>query len=264
MVNPAPMRANETLAWAGTMDFLEAVRLLTIIPIPSRKAPTAGVVVGSAYFPLVGALIGGLLVLASKLLTRLWSAPLVSVILAVSWVVLTGGMHLDGLADTSDAMLSRRTRTQKLAIMKDSSVGTFGALAVFCVLLLKASFLNELSMALQLQALALAPALGRWALVQAAFFYPAAREEGMGRFFSEHVRGRDFVVATLTVVGLAFLLLRFWGLAVFGGLWLMAALINRSFCKALGGLTGDTYGALCEISEVLALAMIALLGGVIV
>jgi adenosylcobinamide-GDP ribazoletransferase len=245
------------------MDFLEAVRFLTIIPIPSRKATTAGAVVGSAYFPLVGALIGGLLVLVSRLLTRLWSAQLVSVILVVSWVVLTGGMHLDGLADASDAMLSRRTRAQKLAIMKDSAVGTFGALAVFCTLLLKVSFLGELSPALQLRALALVPALGRWAMVQAALFYPPAREEGMGRFFSEHVRGRDFVVATLLMVGLAFLLLRFWGLAVFGGLWLVAALINRSFNKALGGLTGDTYGALCEISEVLALGMIALLGGVI-
>jgi adenosylcobinamide-GDP ribazoletransferase len=246
------------------MGFLEAVRLLTTIPIPSRKAPTTEVVVGSAYFPLVGALIGALLVLASKLLTRLWSAQLVSVILTVVWVVLTGGLHLDGLADTSDAMLSRRTRTQKLAIMKDSSVGTFGVLAVFCVLLLKASFLNELSTALHLQALVLAPAFGRWALVQAAFFYPAAREEGMGRFFSEHVMTRDFVIATLLMVGLAFLLLRFWGLVVFGGVWLMAALINRSFNKAIGGLTGDTYGALCEISEVVALAMIALLGEVIV
>ena len=82
----------------------------------------------------------------------------------------------------------------------------------------------------------------------------------MGRFFSEHVRARDFVIATLLMVGLAFLLLRFWGVVVFGGIWLMAALINRSFSKALGGLTGDTYGALCEISEVAALAMIALLG----
>jgi adenosylcobinamide-GDP ribazoletransferase len=221
-------------------------------------------VVGSAYFPLVGALVGGLLVLASRLLTRLWSAQLVSVILVVSWVVLTGGIHLDGLADASDAMLSRRTRAQKLAIMKDSAVGTFGALAVFCAFLLKVSFLGELSPALQLRALALAPALGRWAMVQAALFYPPAREEGMGWLFRKHVRGRDFVVATLLMVGLAFLLLRFWGLAVFGGLWLMAALINRSFCKALGGLTGDTYGALCEISEVMVLTMIALLGEVIV
>jgi adenosylcobinamide-GDP ribazoletransferase len=241
------------------MDFLEAVRFLTVIPIPLRKAPTAGAMVGSAYFPLVGALIGGLLVLASKLLACLWSAQLVSVILVVIWAVLTGGMHLDGLADASDAMLSRRTRTQKLAIMKDSSVGTFGALAVFCALLLKASFLNELSTTLQLQALALAPALGRWALVQAAFFYPAAREEGMGRLFREHIRSRDFVIATLLMVGLALLLLSFWGVVIFGGIWLMAALINRSFSKALGGLTGDTYGALCEVSEVLALGMIGLL-----
>jgi adenosylcobinamide-GDP ribazoletransferase len=242
------------------MDFLEAVRFLTVIPIPLRKAPTAGTMVGSAYFPLVGALIGGLLVLASKLLTCLWSAQLVSAILVVIWAVLTGGLHLDGLADASDAMLSRRTRTQKLAIMKDSSVGAFGALAVFCALLLKASFLNELSTTLQLQALALAPALGRWALVQAAFFYPAAREEGMGRLFSEHTRARDFAIATLLVAGLALLLLSFWGLVVFGGIWLMAALINRSFSKALGGLTGDTYGALCEVSEVSALGIISLLG----
>jgi len=242
------------------VDFLEAVRFLTVIPLPSRKPPTAGAMVGSAYFPLVGVLIGGLLVLASRLLTRLWSAQLVNAVLVVIWVGLTGGMHLDGLADVSDAMLSRGTRAQKLAIMKDSSVGAFGALAVFCTLLLKVSFLTELSTTIQLQALALAPALGRWALVQAAFFYPAAREEGMGRLFSEQVRGKDFVIATLLVGGLAFLLLRFWGVAVFGGIWLMATLINRSFSRALGGLTGDTYGALCEISEVSALGIIALLG----
>ena len=82
----------------------------------------------------------------------------------------------------------------------------------------------------------------------------------MGRLFSEHTRARDFVIATLLVASLALLLLSFWGLVVFGGIWLMAALINRSFSKALGGLTGDTYGALCEVSEMTALGIISLLG----
>ncbi|MFQ6014335.1 MAG: adenosylcobinamide-GDP ribazoletransferase [Anaerolineae bacterium] len=242
------------------MGFLEAVRLLTTIPIPRMKVPSEEEMARSlSYFPLVGTMLGSILVLVNNLLRPIWSTPMVNAILVVALIVLTGGMHLDGLADTSDGLFGGRSRGQKLAIMKDSHIGAFGTLAVLCTLLLKLSFLNELPDVLRGQSLILMPTLGRWAMVNAIFRYPSAREEGMGRTFREHCGVKELAIATMIATAFSFLLLGFWGLVLLVGVWLAATLINRALTRALGGLTGDTYGALCETSEVLVLGMIALL-----
>lgn len=242
------------------MGFLEAVRFLTFIPLPARDASPEEVGRSTAYFPLVGVLLGSILVLADALLGKIWSRLLVSAVLVVLWIILTGGLHLDGLADTVDGLRGGREREERLAIMKDSRLGTFGGVAVFCLLILKLALVNELGPAWGGRGLLLAPTLGRWAMVYSIWAFPSARPGGMGSLFKEHSGRRELVLATASALVTVFLLFRLWGLAILGGLWLAVAWLGWAFTRALGGLTGDTYGALCEVSEVLVLAMVALRG----
>ena len=242
------------------MGFLEAVRFLTFIPLPARDTSLEEAGRSTAFFPLVGMLLGSILVLADALLGKIWSRPLVSAVLVVLWVILTGGLHLDGLADTVDGLRGGRGREERLAIMKDSRLGTFGGVAVFCLLALKLALVNELGPAWGGRGLLLAPTLGRWAMVYGIWAFPSARPGGMGSLFKEHSGLRGLVLATALALVVAFLFFHLWGLAILGGLWLAAALLGRTFTRALGGLTGDTYGALCEMSEVLVLAMVAFEG----
>jgi len=242
------------------MGFLEAVRFLTFIPLPTRNASQEEIGRGTAYFPLVGVLLGAILVLADALLGKIWSRLLVSVVLMVLWVILTGGLHLDGLADTVDGLRGGRGREERLTIMKDSRLGTFGGVAVFCLLALKLAFVNELGPAWCGRGLLLAPTLGRWAMVYGIWAFPSARPGGTGSIFKEHSGLREFVLATALALVVALPLFHLWGPAILGGLWLAVALLGWTLTRALGGLTGDTYGALCEVSEVLVLAMLALVG----
>lgn len=243
------------------MGLFKALGFLSILPVPkvaTREEDLAGIM---AYFPLVGALLGAILAGLNLLLGSLWSATTTATLLVVALALLTGGLHLDGLADAADALLSRKEREAKLAIMEESQIGTFGALAVVYCLLLKLAFLSELPTPARGRGLILAVALGRWAMISVAMLFPSARSEGMGWAFKAHLRGRDFALATLVSLGLAALLFPFWGLAVCGALWLATMALGRAMTRALGGMTGDTYGATCEIGEVLALGVLSLVAG---
>jgi adenosylcobinamide-GDP ribazoletransferase len=180
--------------------------------------------------------------------------------LVVLWVILTGGLHLDGLADTVDGLRGGRGRERRLAIMKDSRLGTFGGVAVFCLLALKLAFVNELGPTWRGRGLLLAPTLGRWGMVYGIWAFPSARPGGTGSMFKQHSGLRELVLATVLALVAALSLFHLWGLAILGGLWVAVALLGWAFTRALGGLTGDTYGALCEVNEVLVLAMVAFEG----
>lgn len=242
------------------MKLLDAFLFLTILPLPTKKKLTeADLIRATACFPLVGMLLGGALLLSAHLLDLFWSPSTVNALILILWGLLTGGLHLDGLADTVDGLCGGATREEKLAIMRDSRLGAFGAAALFGLLLLKFSLLEELGVAAYSDALVLAPTLGRWAMVYAISFYPPARKEGMGHLFKKHCGWGELTLATTTALGCALLLLGLWGVAVFGGLGLGVAVMAWALTRALGGLTGDIYGALCEVGEVLTLGMVSLL-----
>ena len=213
------------------------------------------------YFPLVGALLGVILALVDWGVRQLVSGQLAAAILLVVWMGLTGGLHLDGLADTADGLLGGWTRERRLAIMKDSRLGTFGALALFALLLLKFSLLGQLPPAWRGPSLVLAPILGRWAMVQAVVSYPSAREEGLGYLFRQHVGTLDLILTSVVTLALSLSFSGLRGLVILVGVLLVALLFNRIVVRSIGGLTGDTYGALCEVEEVWALAIIVVLWG---
>jgi len=240
--------------WSVIVGFGEAIRFLTIIPqpwLPPMHERSA--VMAIPWFPAAGLLIGALLALIGWIAGWFWSELVVATLIVVSWGVITGGLHLDGLSDTFDAVLSWRSPERKLEIMKDSRIGAMGALALIAVLALKVALLTG-SGAAWWQAALLAPVLGRWADCYGIFFFPAAAAGGLGRTFRDQVRRADVVVATATTVLLAGLVAGATGLVALLVVWGAAHLIAGWWTRDLGGLTGDTYGALCEIAEVVALA----------
>jgi adenosylcobinamide-GDP ribazoletransferase len=250
------------------MAFLEAVRFLTVLPVSFGQAPSEMAAEGDApmarsiiYFPWVGAMLGVLVALIDWGLHYLLPAQVASAVVLVAWMGLTGGLHLDGLADTADGLLGGWDRERRLAIMKDSRLGSFGALALFAALLLKFSLLGHLPWGGRVQALVLAPVLARWAMVQAIVCYPPARQEGLGHFFRQHAKASDLALASILPLALSVACYSLWGLAVFGGVSLLALLVDGAVMRSVGGLTGDTYGALCEIEEICVLALVLALGG---
>ena len=240
--------------WSVVVGLGEAIRFLTIIPQPWLP-PTheRSALVAIPWFPAAGLVIGGLLCLAGWLAGWFWGSLVAAALIVVSWGVITGGLHLDGLSDTFDAVVSWRSPERKLEIMKDSRVGAMGALALIAVLLLKVALLAG-GGAAWWQAALLAPVLGRWAACYGIFFFPAATAGGLGRAFHDQARRADVMVASATTALLATLVAGAAGLAALLAVWAATHLLAHWWTRALGGLTGDTYGALCEIAEVVAVA----------
>ncbi|MBX0330241.1 adenosylcobinamide-GDP ribazoletransferase [Oscillochloris sp. ZM17-4] len=242
--------------WGPITSLGEAIRFLTIIPQPwLPPASEAGMVTSIPWFPAAGAIIGALLLPAGWLGDAGWG-PLARAALVVAiWGIITSGLHLDGLSDTFDAVMSWRTRERKLEIMKDSRIGAMGAIALVALMLLKFAFLAGAGPGWWRAAL-VAPALGRWANCYGIFWFPAAREGGLGRTFHQLVRRSDFWAASAFALAFAIIVAGPAGLVA--ALLVLAGshLLIRWWVRDLGGLTGDTYGALCEIGEVVALAAI--------
>ncbi|MBI3040442.1 MAG: adenosylcobinamide-GDP ribazoletransferase [Chloroflexi bacterium] len=250
------------------MTFLAALSFLTIIPVPHRQAITPEAVGRSIiYFPVVGAIIGLILVGLNWLLGFVLPAAVVNGLLLVALVVLSGALHLDGLADTCDGIAGHKTVEARWQVMRDSRVGAFGVIGVFLLLLVKYVSLGSLPADLLMVTLVLMPVVGRWAMVYAVFAYPYARADGLGKVFKQAASGQVFVIATVITLALAIGLARlanvayFYlaGLAIMVGVWViviaMAAYLKRKFA----GLTGDTYGAINEVAEVAVLILVSLL-----
>jgi adenosylcobinamide-GDP ribazoletransferase len=234
----------------------EALRFLTIIPLPGMPPSSEGSI-GRAIplFPLAGLVLGALLAALGAVLGGLWGDGVRAVGLVVAWGVLTAGLHLDGLSDTFDGVMSWRGRERKLEIMRDSRIGAMGALALAAVLGLKVAWLAAAGDA-WLPAIVLAPVLGRWADVYGIVTFPPAREGGLGKTFQSMLGPRDFSLATATALSAALLLAGPRGLAALLLVWLVSHALGRWWTRDLGGLTGDTYGALCEIGEAVTLAVL--------
>ncbi len=235
-------------------DLLRALGLLTILPI--RPQWNEGVQPGRAmaWYPLVGAAIGGIVAAVMLALDRsgVWDrAPLLSAALTLAaWVIPTGALHLDGWADCCDALFVPVDRARRLEIMKDPRLGSFGGVGLILLIVIK---LGAVSASAGSPAVfILTPALARWALVIAATIFPLAKQEGMAFFFGRSLGRREGVIATATA---ALLLALCWrgGATSLLALPIVASLAMVAVAgfatRRLGGLTGDVYGAIVEICE---------------
>jgi adenosylcobinamide-GDP ribazoletransferase len=230
--------------------FLIALQFLTRLPVRLPVTPDAHLVGRSLlYYPLVGLVLG--LVLAALNWT-LGNAPglLRAALLLAAWVLLTGALHLDGLADSADAWvggLGDRERT--LAIMKDPCCGPVAVVTLIVVLLIKFAALHNLSSS-DWMTLLLAPTIARSTIPLLFLTTPYVRPGGLGSALAAHLprtASMAVIVATAVIVLLATGMKGFWLLLATAGAFL---LLRALMIRRLGGTTGDTAGALVEVTEV--------------
>ncbi len=233
-----------------TPSFVLAVRFLTILPIPGLEAEGRGALGRAAWwFPVVGLGLGAALVALDRLLALAFP-PLLSALLVLSvWKVATGGIHLDGLADCLDG-LGGRDRTQRLSIMKDSRIGSFGAIGLILCFLIALLALAAMPIGARWRVLLQAPVVGRLApLLIGPRFRAATPDHGAGSAFLGAISGWAGPVHLVAAVALGAWLLGPWGvvmaLGALGAVFLWSAFLSRR----LGGLTGDALGAGVELGE---------------
>ncbi len=232
-----------------------AVGFLTRLPVyRDEKVEEADIGRSLAWFPLAGLVLGLLLLGLARLVGNRLPAPLVAVALAGALAWLTGGLHLDGLADVADGFGGGHgDRTRTLEIMRDSRIGAHGAAALTLLLLGKVAALGEVVQRGEDWALLAFPVVARFAVVPLVLAFPYARPEGLGGAFKRHGRARHLIVAAVLAAGLLAPLDR--AALPCAGAALLAALAFALWARArLGGLTGDVYGACIELAELAFLA----------
>jgi adenosylcobinamide-GDP ribazoletransferase len=244
---------------------LAATGFLSILVLPGSKLLAAedttdtSYMPGGEYFPLVGLLLGALLWLLSLLLAPLVPQMVLAALLVVTLVILTGGLHLDGLMDTCDGFFGGLTRERKLEIMRDSRVGSFGVLAGACALLLKFACFASLHEHSLLAVFLVTLPSARWSMVLALRVFPPARASGLGATFRQAVTPQALVVASALSLVIALLGAHLAGLLIWSIITATALALGSWATRNLGGLTGDTYGAIAEIAEIAGLLAFVLL-----
>jgi len=258
-----------------------AFQFLTIIPLKvSGGLSERALSRSAAFFPVVGAFQGLLAAVIARLSLTTLSGDIASALTISALVLCNGGFHLDGLADTFDALAvksrgdERVDRQMRLAVMKDSTTGAIGVVSIVLVILLKFVFIGELLIKASLNAassfLFLMPVFSKWIMVPSLYIGTSARQDGLGKAFMDSVTLSTVAYASLSLIlfcamaaslhlykifGAATLALFFSLCAIF----LVFSFMTVRLCtKRFGGLTGDMFGAINEISEILFLFVVVL------
>jgi len=231
-----------------------ALQFLTIIPLrPSVRPEERDIAHSMSFFPLVGMMIGGFLIIINLITSRYLSPFIANALLLIGWVGITGALHLDGFTDTVDGLCGGKKKEQILRIMEDSFIGAKGAIALILLLLLKFTLLVELATDYKNYALFFAPLVGRWSMVAGIYLSSYAREEGLAKAFFSHKTGREIFWATLMTFCLGLILFRIEFFYIIGIALAVNLFLITYLKKRIGGLTGDNLGALNEIIEVITL-----------
>ncbi len=237
--------------------FWAMLSFISRLPVPARWSQgldfehySRGIVM----FPLIGVVLGGLTGLVFMALQPWFGTPLAALFAVLTLALLTGGFHLDGLADTCDGIFSARRRERMLEIMRDSRLGTHGGLALIFVLLAKVLVVSELALrgTPMLAALAAACVAGRGSAVLLMYRHRYAREEGLGNVFIGKVTGRQTCVTLgLAAILAAVLLPGMRGVAAMAVTMVAIFILGQLLKRTLGGQTGDTLGAAIELGELI-------------
>ncbi|MCX5813359.1 MAG: adenosylcobinamide-GDP ribazoletransferase [Proteobacteria bacterium] len=261
-----------------------AFQFLTIIPIKTTgEVSEKDIADSSIFFPVVGAFQGLILVVLSFLLMKVFSPEITAAIILLGYLLTNGGFHQDGLSDTFDGISVKSTgnRAQdiqkRLAVMKDSTTGPIGVTAIVFSLLFKYLLMKAI---LQIEGnayliLFLMPIYSKWAMVSVMYRSRSARSDGIGRIFLEHGGFKHVAFSTLLMVIMgitAFYACVYctsssqWGagtlilflICEIAVIYLFCLFLRQTFINKFGGLTGDNFGAIHEISEI-AFLFVALL-----
>ncbi len=234
------------------ISLLAAFQFLTVFPsVVRRRFSPEEMGRSVAFYPLVGLVLGGVLYGLHSVLRLFLPVYLCAVLVVTAWLILTRALHFDGFLDIFDSLFGGFTPERRLEIMKDSRVGAFGLAAGILLLFTKLFAISSLDN--RLAAFLLAPMLGRWAIALAIFFFPYAREKGLARDMKDKTGWTQVIFGTLFSLVVAMLVAGWLG----GLAMILAAVVLFAFAgymmHLLPGLTGDSYGAICELTEVLVL-----------
>ena len=236
----------------GFRDIAGALRLLTRLPLPaSQQIPGAP---AAWAWPVAGVVVGALAALVAWLALPLGAGVAAALVLGVQAMV-TGAMHEDGLADTADGLWGGWDKARRLAIMKDSHIGTYGVMALLVVGLLRWSALAALIGAGQIWALVVVAALSRAPMAVLLAMLPNARGAGLSQSVGRVPRSAAGLAA---LIGAGFALTLGWaGFAALIGVFAVVALLVAAAKAKIGGQTGDILGASQQLAEATALCLIA-------
>ena len=246
-------------------EFLAALQFLSIVSLPGARqlfdegVIEARLIVGGAYFPVIGILLAIALGLLTLITTPFLPGLVVAALLIITHIILTGGLHLDGLMDSCDGLFGGKTSEDRLEIMRDSRVGSFGVLGGACILLLKfACFASLTGRQLWLSFLIVMPT-ARWCMVMALYFFPNARPTGLGSAFRHAITREHMLIAGLISVAVAVLVGRLPGIIVWLVVSSVAFGLGKWITRLLSGLTGDSYGTIAETMEAFGFLLLVLM-----
>lgn len=254
-----PPSSAKTKATGGVARHLvppvAALQFLTVLPPIIRRLFTEGEM-GRAvsFFPLVGALLGGLLAALDWGLTQILPGEVAAALTLGAWATITGALHLDGFLDACDGLFGGHTPEDRLHIMRDERIGAFAMAGGGILLIVKYAALAHSPD--RLAALLLAATLARWTMSGAIVLAPYARPQGLGRAIKDHAGWQQLIVATVIALVVAWFAKGWLGLAAALLAMTAAWAAARFTLKRLPGLTGDIYGAICELVEALVLVLV--------
>ena len=208
-----------------------------------------------AYFPLVGLALGGILAGLDFAAREALPSPVVGALLVVAMLVLTRAIHTEGFLDSCDGLFGGHSPERRLEIFRDSHVGAFAVIGCVGLLLMKWTLLTSISGDIRVGLLILFPCLSRFGMLATMAAFPYAREQGLGTAFKDGAKRWHvaFGLATALVAGGA--LLGIGGLVLLGAVIVVSLGLGRWITGMLGGMTGDTYGAVNELAEVTVLLL---------
>ncbi len=250
--------------------FAFALTFLTRLPFPlkvdyNKSLPSKSM----GVYPMIGLIIALILIAFSKIAFLFLGENIVNILLLILLVYLTGGLHLDGFIDSVDGLFSCRKKERVLEIMHDSLIGSFGAIAVILLFLLKFNLFLELTNDIRFPVLILMTVISRWMLVFAAWKYPLATSSSLGKGFNYHLDLKVLFESIIYLIIIIFSvnLLFSYSFYLTSIIFLVSLLITHLFAKyvmkKIDGLTGDIYGAINEIIEIIVLLTAIILKGVV-
>ena len=240
-----------------------AFGFLTIFPVaPLTTPPTAS---STAYFPLVGLALGGILAGLDLAARQILPMPVVGALLLLALLITTRAIHIEGFLDSCDGLQGGRNRTQRLRILRDSRVGAFAVVGGVGLLLLKWALLVNAPIEVRTEMLVLFLCLSRFGMLSTMFAFSYVREQGLGTSFRIGRNWRQLALGFIIASAAAGVLMGVAGLILLTVSLAASLALGWWVSRLIGGMTGDTYGAVNEVAEVsvllLATALFPVVGG---
>lgn len=238
-----------------------AIRFLTILPVPGDiGTDTESLAKSPVYFPFTGLLIGIAAAIIISLIEPILPLPLTVAAAIILLLTASGALHLDGVADCADGFFSSRPREKILAIMRDSRIGPMGVIAIIIILMLKAAALISIPGNKLWQAVLFMPVAGRAAIVMMMWITPYARPEGgLGAVFYKKNMLIPGLSAIIFLFAAGYICAEKSGLITAAIIFITVIMFSLYCRRKITGATGDTLGAVCEISETLCACALAAL-----